>query len=217
MSKQITIDKVTKKRAGYSLLISAREESLLVSRESYYRHRLKEGIVITLPQLNQLVEESLSDSCEREVIRLLGLRDRSMGELRTKLIQKGHASKVIKSILKKYTDNGLLDDQRFATNFARRTMERKPVGRSYLIAMLQKKYIERSLAEQAVNCLLSSADENDAATTALEHRWRQFSQFDVETARNKAYNYLSRRGFGYEAARAAFEVLQQRAEEVDED
>ena len=36
---------------------------------------------------------------------------------------------------------------------------------------------------------------------------------DLEVARRKAYSYLARRGFGYSAAKEAFEQLQERDRE----
>ena len=49
---------------------------------------------------------------------------------------------------------------------------------------------------------------------AAAKRWAHLGQFELEVARNKSYNYLSRRGFSYPAARAAFEKLVNRQKEV---
>ena len=85
------------------------------------------------------------------------------------------------------------------------------------MAVLQRKYINRALAEQVVGNLLANEDETDLAVAALERKWHQLAEFDVETARRKAYNYLSRRGIGYAAAKDAFENLSARSKEVRED
>ena len=55
------------------------------------------------------------------------------------------------------------------------------------------------------------------AVVALQKRWRQFSQFEVEEARTKSYNYLSRRGFSYSAAKSAFEQLWQEKRDKQEE
>ena len=64
---------------------------------------------------------------------------------------------------------------------------------------------------------MSDRDETELAIRALQSRWRRWSEIDVETARKRAYNYLSRRGIGYQAARAAFEELSGKTDEVTED
>lgn len=75
------------------------------------------------------------------------------------------------------------------------------------------KLIVRELAEETVNSLYQSEDELGLAVSALSKRWRQYSQFELEEARRKAYNYLSRKGFSYGIAKDAFEQLRQQQEE----
>jgi regulatory protein len=201
---------------GYELTISALEEPLMVSPSMYHRHRLKEGIVITPPQLEQLVTESARELCDQAVGRLLGYREHSVGEMRRKLRQRRFTPDVIEETLRKYIRNGLLDDHRYATRLAQKTLGQKPSGKAFVAAVLQRKGIGRDLAAEIVDELFEDADETDLALAALESRWAQWRQIDVETARRKAYNYLSRRGIGYEAAKAAFEMLHGRTSEVED-
>lgn len=217
MSSRILIEKVSPTGSGYRVKVSVREEPLVVSAELYYRHQLKEGIVITRAQLEQLTVEAELEACERGVSRLLALREHSCGEMRMKLARKNHRREVIDRVIKKYLQKGLLDDARFSANLARRTLQRKPSGKAYLVAVLQRKHVQRALAEQVVDSLLATEDETALATAALERKWPQLVEFDVETARRKAYNYLSRRGIGYAAAKEAFATLAARTKEVTED
>jgi SOS response regulatory protein OraA/RecX len=55
------------------------------------------------------------------------------------------------------------------------------------------------------------------AVASLERKWNSLKQFDLERARTKAYTYLSRRGIGYAAAKAAFEQLTNRDNEAGND
>ena len=64
-----------------------------------------------------------------------------------------------------------------------------------------------SLATGIVEEVLAAHRMQDLAVAALERRWREYRQFELETARRKAYNYLARRGFTYEQARAAFDYI----------
>ena len=67
--------------------------------------------------------------------------------------------------------------------------------------------IDRDLAEKTAQMVLSEVDEKEQALRALRKRWTRLGQFELETARNKSYNYLARRGFSYDAAKRAFEQL----------
>jgi len=216
MTDRIAITAVRATNNGYELTISTLEEPLLVSPSIYHRHRLKEGIVITPPQLQQLIAESAREVCEQTVARLLGFREHSVAEMRRKLKQRQFASEVIEEILRKYVRNGLLDDARYGERLARKTLERKPSGRAFVLSVLQRKGIDRELAGEIVDRLFEKTDETDLAMAALESRWSRWAEIDVETARRRAYNYLSRRGIGYEAAKAAFEKLHRRTSEVED-
>lgn len=70
------------------------------------------------------------------------------------------------------------------------------------------------MAADIVDEIMGNVDENELALEILRGRWRQFSKFDLETARKKAYNYLSRRSVSYGAAKYAFEAM---IKEVNED
>jgi SOS response regulatory protein OraA/RecX len=177
------------------LTVSTIEEPLILSTSMVHRHRLKEGIVITAPQLAQLLDEAAADECELLIRRMLAFREHSVGEVTEKLRHKGCEDTHIEKAVAKFVRTGLLDDARYADSLIRRLLERKPAG------------------QRIVDDLLADRSETDLAIAALESRWRAFAQFDVETARQKAYTFLSRRGIGYAAAKAAFETLLSRTNE----
>ncbi len=215
-NEQIRITKLYESAGRYKLTVSTLKEPLIVSICMVFKHRLKKGIVITQPQLEQLIAEAKVDECDRLVGRMLGYREHSVGEVRFKLKQKEICPDAIESVVSKYVRSGLLDDHRFAEMLARRTLEKKAAWRPYIVAELQKKRIDRSLAERVVDDLLEDKDETGIAVAALERKWHQYAQIDIESARKKAYNYLSRRGIGYGAAKAAFETLHRRTREETE-
>jgi SOS response regulatory protein OraA/RecX len=101
----------------------------------------------------------------------------------------------------------LLDDWRYAKNTVDAIMRRKPAGRNYLIGYLQSRHISRNLASAVVEELLGGLDETELASRLLRKRWSYLAKFELETARTKAYNYLSRRSIGYRAAKLAFEKI----------
>jgi len=99
----------------------------------------------------------------------------------------------------------------------RKALERKPAGRPFLVALLRRKMIERSLAERTVDQALEEIDPTAEAVRALRQKWPDPAQLEVESARRKAYSYLSRRGFGYETARAACDEVFGNLGKADED
>lgn len=196
--------------ARYKVRLSDREEPLYVTDELVYRHRLKSGIVITAAQKEQLETEAELAECDRVIARLLGIREHSVGQLKAKLHQRQFGQEAIRTQVQKYVDRGLLDDANYAYKQAQTFLETNPAGKNFLIGWLRKKHIAREIAEETADMLLGERDEVELAVASLERKWASIRQFDLERAKSKAYTYLSRRGIGYSAAKAAFEQLYNR-------
>jgi len=208
--------KIKRKGSVATLIISTLNETLLVTEESLYQHKLVEGIILTLSQLEILENESEALKCENEATRLLALREHSTREITLKLKRKQFSNEIIEKIIEEMKSLGHLDDFRLANNFAELLIKRKPSGRSYICSFLQKKYFDRDLSERVADMVLSGVDENEQAEHALNQKVRQYAKFELESARRKAYNYLARRGFSYNAAKNAVEKLLNIENEVEE-
>ncbi len=215
--KQIRLLKLVEKGSKARLSISTIETALDLPLEAISRYSLVEGIVLTPSQLEILKAEAEQYECHLQAGRMLAGRSHSKGNLHTKLRRKGYDDQAIKQTIAKYERMGALDDAQFALKMAQDLVARRPCGRSYLISYLQRRQIDRSLAEQTAGVVLRGSDETTLALESLEVRWNSFSQLSLERARTRAYNYLARRGFGYAAAKAAFERKASQAEWEKED
>jgi regulatory protein len=203
MDSQPRITAIKESQGEFLVTVSGLPDRLAVPVALIHQYNLKTGVVLTSAQVNQLVSESEQYLCEREIARLLALREHTTGELRLKLKRKGFPEQTIAKLIEKFAAQRLLDDPRLAMSLARRALERKPSGRPFLVAVLRRKMIERSLAERTVDQVLEEIDPTAAAVRALEQKWPNLDQIQVESVRSKAYSYLSRRGFDYQTARAA--------------
>ena len=219
MSDAVKIVAMKERGGVFQILLSDRSDPIAVDPLIVARHRLKEGIVLTPPQVSDLVREAAIAASDHEVARLLALRPHAIGEVRLKLQRKQFDPDVIAAILRKYEQKGLLDDAHVAMTFARAALERHPAGRSYLVAVLRKRMIGRELAEQTVDLVLGDRNETEIAYAALLQRRRLFfasAEIEVESLRRRAYTFLSRRGIGYASAKAAFERLLKEQEKTDQ-
>lgn len=168
-------------------------------------HQLRIGNRIDPPELAKIKTESDYRRADYYLSFILGSRSYSVGQVNQKLTQKGFDKNTRKRIIREYVEKGYLDDTRFARNLINSLMTHKPAGRAYLLAHLRSKYIADHIASEIVDQALENTDEVAMALILLESRRRYLAKFDLETARRKAYNYLSRRSIGYNAARKAFE------------
>ena len=217
MSEKIRIIKLVPRASEVTVSISGVDASLVIPIEAVERHRLKEGIVLTPSQLQTLRADAELFSCRRTAARMLAARAHSVGELRSRLAAKRFDSDAVKQTVRRFLDQGVLDDAVYAHRLARRLVEQRPCWRSYLVGFLRKKMIDRSLAEQTADLVLGDTDEQELAAAALARKWGEFGHFDLEVAQRKAYNYLARRGFSYDAAWAAVERFLKQQHEVSND
>ncbi len=207
MSETVRLLKIRAVGGGMELTLTGMEKPLFISETTVHRGSLQEGVALTPSQVEMLIQEDDFFRCDRRAARLLAARDYAIGELAAKLRQKRHTKDSIRAVTRKYVEMGALDDARYAQAAAASLIKRRPCGAAYLTAYLQKRKIDRDLAEQTAAMALEGVNTLELARTALEKRWFRFEQLELETARQKAYNYLARRGFSYDSAKTAFEQM----------
>ena len=139
------------------------------------------------------------EATEARAALLLGQRDHSTDELRTKLIRKGFASEHVESVLDDFVSRGWLDDR----NFARRQAEilaEQQWGPHQIRAKLMKHGVDGDLASDTVDGL--DVDWTDLARQRVLRKYGELDSDDVE----RAYRHLSYRGFpGAVARRVVFD------------
>ncbi len=201
------------KKAGNNLIVLSNKEETILCREVVNKYQLKKGAEVSSELLDKMKSESDLIRAENYATYLLARREYSSGMLKRKLLGKGYGPDVSNSVIDKLKQAKLVDDNRFAHLAVETILRNKPAGRRFLVAYLRSKYIARELAETVVDELLENIDEKELAEKLLKSRFRQYVKFDLETARRKAYNYLSRRAIGYGAAKFAFEKIRREFDE----
>jgi regulatory protein len=195
-------------RRGRSFLLSFSDNyQIRATKGVIDRFRLAEGARFspeTYTELKRILEWEWAYYTAES---MLARRPYSVGELKQRLRHKDISSDHIREIVRDFRERGFLNDYEYALARARSLADRKPSGRSYLISWLRKRLVPREIAEKAVDELLSDVNEVETAVELLKRKRSGLAKFDLETARRKAYTYLSRRAISYSAARAAFEKV----------
>jgi len=206
MADELLIENI--KKRGKTLILSLSDgRSIIFSRTIAEEYGLRAGISLREELIEKLIRESNSRRAMDYALYILSMRGYSSGMLSRKMREKGYSPKVAGQTLAELRRMGMLDDALFARQTVESLLRRKPAGRPFLVAYLQSKLIPHRLAAEVVAEFIESADETEMAERLLRARWRYLSKFKLETARTKAYNYLSRRSIGYRAAKTAFDRL----------
>ena len=212
MMEQVKIKqiKIIQQRADVRL---SNGMQMFFSTDIVTEYKLVEGIILTQSQLEILSAEAELYQCQVKAKNCLAMREHSSGELYQKLKKKRFSKEVIDKVVRLLERHGFINNERYALNLAERLIERKPCGRSYLMAHLQQKMIPREIVEKTAHLIFDSADLDCLAEKALEKKWYMYQDLELEDAKNKSYNYLARRGFSFQTAKTAFEKLSRSKEE----
>jgi regulatory protein len=165
------------------------------------RAGLRVGDEIDVASLVAIREEGARADAMSRAMRLLSYRPRSEGELRQRLARRGTPPAVIEATLRRLRELGLADDAAFARAWLESRDRSSPRSARLLRQELRSKGVDGEAAAEA----LSSLDEEDAAKRAATRRLAALRGLPREEFRRRLDDFLRRRGFGYETARAAVE------------
>ncbi len=148
------------------------------------------------PLFARLQELADVEAAWRAALRALAARGRARGDLRRRLIQKQHPPSAVDAALARLDAQGLLDDRRFAMEYAARHAARGR-GPARLVADLQRQGVDRTLADKAVVEALESegVDPERALRTLAERRASQLGALAVPVRKRRLLAYLARRGY----------------------
>jgi regulatory protein len=143
-------------------------------------------------------------------LNLLSFRDRSAKKLTARLLQKGEPPAQVAAAIARLTQNGLLDDARFAAARARSGLLGKARSRRRMAETLALDGVAKDVAQDAIQRVLDEegTDEASLAVRAARKKLRTLSAHPRPVQRDKLYGYLARQGYGSEVVRRALrEVL----------
>ncbi len=126
-------------------------------------------------------------------MRLLAVRQRSVFELRGRLLDKGFEKAAVDAVVEKLLAAGYLNDEAFARALAASRAANKAWGPARIASDLAKRGISRETVKEAVSFACPAEDE--LAKAAFE-RWKKRNK--GETGREemkKAFRHLAARGF----------------------
>jgi regulatory protein len=145
-------------------------------------------------------------SCHDRALRLLAVRPRSRREMESRLRSAGFDAEMVAEELVRLQEVGLLDDERFAQEFAEQALGRRLSGRRAVASSLAAKGVSRSLIERALQDV--EGDEDARAAELARSRASRLRGLAPEVAYRRLVSFLARRGYeGSVARRAAASAL----------
>lgn len=160
---------------------------------------------LVLERLQQLADV---EAAHRAAQRAIARRAHARFDLRRRLLQKQHPPDAVDAALERLSAAGLLDDARFAVDYAA-AKARRGRGPSRLARDLQAQGVDRRVAEEAVRTSLAAegVDPGDAVRALAEKRAQQLAALPPVVRKRRLVAFLVRRGFQGSDIRTAVEGL----------
>jgi len=158
------------------------------------------GLELSGAVIDRLKHSSLVRQVREKALDLLARAPHTTFSLRMKMHKRNFESRAVEEVLQFLKRQEYLDDRRYAENWLRSRIERRPEGRAVLIAGLLRKGVPREIAEGSVNRYLTPALERENAFRALE-KLKRSGETDPAKLRRK----LRARGFPFPLIRRVVE------------
>jgi regulatory protein len=161
---------------------------------------------MTVPQSRDVAEGVKGqDKTRRIALDLLGVRDRSIKEMRERLAKRDCAAADIDTVVADLEALSLLDDHKFVHRWIETRRQRRPEGVPKVIRDLLRRGIDKSVIEQVLSELDRDLGSRDEALELLRHNSGRYTGLEAMKAQRRMYGLLARRGFDPETTRHAVE------------
>jgi len=195
------------RQSGYLLVEVDRGRFASLPGEALTSLRLDIGREIPAAVLARLRELADIEGAFRAAVRALTRRPHARRDLGRKLVRKQHPPEAVEAALERLEARGLIDDRRFAEQYAavRATRGRGPAR---LVKDLLAQGVDAGVAEQSVRRALEDeglTPEIEARAVAAK-RVRQLADLPPMVRKRRLLAFLARRGY---AGAAALEVVRE--------
>jgi regulatory protein len=196
------------RRPDYRLVEVDRGRFASLAAEDLELLDLRIGAPISKAAFARLQELADLEAAHRAALRALARRAHARFDLRRRLLQKQHPPAAVNGALDRLVASGLLDDARFAADYAAAKAYRGR-GPARLIRDLLALGVDQRVAEQAVHRSLAAegVDPTRAVRALAEKRARQLAGLPAPVRKRRLVAFLARRGFGGAEVREVVERL----------
>ncbi len=177
------------------------DEDLVVNR------RLVVGKIISSEDLNKILFEAEVGKLMERMHRLWNIRQRSEKEVRDYFRNKQLSQMVIDAVVEVLKKKGMINDLEFAKAWVESRRRSRQKGIRAIKQELYQKGIDKEIIEEVVSYQSSAISEETLAKEALEKKMRIWKNLDPQKFKQKATEYLLRKGFEYYLVREIIDKL----------
>lgn len=160
------------------------------------------GDEINREELTAFEEAAGSRRAFNSALNSLDYRDHSEKEIRAKLLRK-HDADYVDEAVEKLIELDLVNDERYAENYAHELFEHKKFGKMRIKSELRAKGISADIANAAVEELFDEEEPDNIQRIVDIIGKRYYNRMNDEVGRKKVFSALQRMGYSFSDIREA--------------
>lgn len=160
------------------------------------------GDEINKEELTAFEEAAGSRRAFNSALNSLDYRDHSEKDIRAKLLRK-HDADYVDEAVKKLIELDLVNDERYAENYAHELFEHKKFGKMRIKSELRAKGISADIANTAVEELFDEEEPDNIQRIVDIIGKRYYNRMNDEVGRKKVFSALQRMGYSFSDIREA--------------
>lgn len=197
------IEKVVRKDEKNVIIFFDNNEKLILTEETFFNSGLRKGDIISEDRYDFFIEQNKIYHIKQKAITYLARRSHSEKELYVKLKLKGYEEKLINSVLNHLKELGVIDDQKFALEFAEEKWTKKHWGKNKIHSALIIKGVQSQIIKDVLKSFKSGENEFNVLTGIANKKLVQLKKRvnDDKKLYQKLITFLTGRGYDYEMSK----------------
>ena len=193
-----------KQAKKHQIEVVFQHESLFLDKETVLKNGLKIGRDLSFDEIESLKYDSQVTRATSKALWLLGRREYSKKEMLMRLVKDGFDKDASAQTVETLSQSGVIDDERFAYNFAYNLHINRRLGRRAIITELCLKGVDREIAETYANEFCD--DEVRDAAEIIRVKYKGFNT--DEKINRRMFAGLQRKGYSYSVIKSAMDLVE---------
>lgn len=195
------ITAIEQRRKSFVQLYIDGESAVKIDKETLLKSKYRLGSEITDEELHELIQKSDERRAHEKALYLLEHRNHSKKELENKIARTAASREAAKAAAEHMEEIGLLDDEKFARDFAEMLFNRKKYGARRVKQELYLKGIDRDIISEILNEYSDIDDTEEKIHSVLKRKYPDFAE--DEKIKRRSLAGLQRLGYSFDEIRRA--------------
>ena len=206
------VTEVQKQKKHLTKLLFDNGEEAFLDNDICINYSLKPETQISEEELKKLIYESEYVRAKSRALWYLARADRTEKGMYEKLVGAGFDRKASAAVVGRFVEVGLIDDRRFAENFAEKCRDANISNREGIRKMLLKG-VPYDIAKEVFS--ETEVDEEEQVRAVIEKKYAR--KLEQENGVQRVYAALVRKGFSFSAVRNALKKYSEELEYSEEE